>query len=274
MIDFRSTDGGNSAADLVAALPPEQQQEWQKIRAQVKGISLDLWGTLLDDGQAPADTVLRKEERKQYLQRRLQESGHNVPEDSMQAAYRCAWEYFDALWAQQKAFGAADGLREMLRFLKIELTDGLFDDVVHYFEEFRNPPPPLDGVVLAVKRLAKKYPLALISDTAWTPGPVLTKILGTYEIADCFQAKIYSGEVGVTKPHPEMFRRALHGLQLPPAACLHVGDLQRTDVAGAHAAGMFTAWIARPVYAGEAQVDHAPDIVVKSVAQLTELLLM
>ena len=273
MIDFRSADNENAAA-LVAALPLAQQQAWQSIRAQVKGITLDLWGTLLDDGQAPADTMLRKEERKQYLQRRLQECGHHVSADQMQAAYRSAWEYFDALWLQQKAFGTADGLREMLRFLKIELTDGFFDDVVLYFEEFRNPPPLLPDVVPAVTRLANKYSLALISDTAWTPGRELTKILSDYGMADCFRSMIYSGEVGVTKPHAEMFHRALHGLQVPPAACLHVGDLQRTDVAGAAAAGMYTAWIAHPAYAGEEQDDYAPDIIVNSVAQLTELLFL
>ena len=51
----------------------------------------------------------------------------------------------------------------------------------------------------------------------------------------------FSDEVGVYKPEPEIFRVALAGLGVDnPVGAIHVGDLRRTDVAGARALGMTT----------------------------------
>ena len=49
----------------------------------------------------------------------------------------------------------------------------------------------------------------------------------------------FSDEVGWYKPAPEIFRHALDGLGgVAPERAAHVGDLRRTDVAGARAMGM------------------------------------
>jgi putative hydrolase of the HAD superfamily len=246
---------------------------WQNLRGEVKAISLDLWGTLLDDKQAPSDTILYSESRQDFLRKELQRCGYDVSPEQMRAAYKRAWQYFDDLWAKQIAFGAAEGLREMLRHLNAELPKESFERVRQYFEEAYQDPQPLDGALEAVQRLAENYPLALICDTAWTPGRVLRQIFARYKILGCFRALIFSGEVGKTKPHPQMFHLGLAGLGVHPQACLHVGDLQHTDIAGAKAAGMHSAWLRRPVYAGNEQHDHGPEVVVKSVREVAEKLL-
>jgi putative hydrolase of the HAD superfamily len=207
------------------------------------------------------------------LRAELQRGGYKISPEQMRAAYKHAWEHFDDLWAKQIAFDAKDGLQEMLRALNAELPKENFARVRRYFEEAHQNPQPLDGTLKAVQQLAQKYPLALISDTAWTPGRVLRRIFARYEILDCFRVLVFSGEVGKTKPHPQMFQLALDGLGVDPQACLHIGDLQRTDIAGAKAIGMRTAWIRRPVYAGEEQRDHEPDVVVKGVREVAENLL-
>jgi putative hydrolase of the HAD superfamily len=246
---------------------------WQNLRREIKAISLDLWGTILDDKHAPTDTILHSENRQNFLREELQRRGYEISPEQMRAAYKAAWEYFDALWAKQIAFGAAEGLREMLRYLNADLPKENFERVLKYFEETHQAPQPLDGTLEAVQQLAQKYPLALISDTAWTPGRVLRQIFARYKILDCFRVLIFSGEVGKTKPHPQMFQLALAGLDVQPRACLHVGDLQHTDVAGARATGMHTAWIKRPVYAGAAQNDYQPTVMVKGVKEVAEKLL-
>jgi putative hydrolase of the HAD superfamily len=192
----------------------------------------------------------------------------------MRAAYKQAWQYFDDLWERQIAFGAAEGLREMLNFLNANLPPESFQRVQRFFEEAIQNPPPMDSAIEAVQLLAQKYPLALISDTAWTPGRVLRQIFANYKILECFRILIFSGEVGITKPHPQMFHFALTGLGVQAHECLHVGDLQRTDVAGAKAVGMHTAWIHRPVYAGNEQQDHGADVIVSSVMEMAEKLLL
>ncbi|GIT00042.1 MAG: hypothetical protein CM1200mP26_17540 [Acidimicrobiales bacterium] len=51
----------------------------------------------------------------------------------------------------------------------------------------------------------------------------------------------FSDEVGVYKPDPSIFQAALEGLGVDdPSSVVHVGDLKRTDVAGARAMGMGT----------------------------------
>lgn len=256
-------------------LTPPDAAIWTTLRRQVKAVSLDLWGTLLDDQQAPVDTVLFSEERQGFLLQELQRQGYAFGAKDMKAAYKQAWSYFDDLWARQIAFGAADGVREMLRFLGAELPAPSFWRVVLFFEETFGDqlPRELAGATAAVRKLAGKYPLALISDTAWTPGRVLRGILDHLGILDCFRVMIFSGEVGATKPHPQMFRLALNGLGVKTHECLHVGDLQRTDIAGARHAGMHTAWVCRPVYAGEAQQEAGPEVIVKSVAEIAERLM-
>jgi putative hydrolase of the HAD superfamily len=255
------------------AATPFTERIWNVLRTEVKGITLDLWGTILDDSHPPTDTIKYSEQRQQFLLEELRRFGHQTTKEEVQAAYKHAWEYFDALWERQIAFGANEGLREMLKFLHAELPEASRRRVLEFFESYKIPPLPLAGAVPAIQRLAKKYPLALVSDTAWTPGRRLREILDEYEILHCFRALVFSGEVGRTKPHPLMFERAMAGLQLAPNQGLHLGDLQRTDVAGAKAVGMRTAWLHRPVYAGKEQEDRQPDVIVAGVAELAEALL-
>jgi putative hydrolase of the HAD superfamily len=247
---------------------------WQNLRREVKAISLDLWGTILDDKHPPADTVAYSEQRQDFLREELQRWGYDFSPEQMRAAYKHAWEYFDDLWEKQIAFGSSEGLREMLNFLNANLPPESFQRVQRFFEEAIQNPPPMDSAIAAVQLLAKKYPLALISDTAWTPGRVLRQLFAHHKILDCFRVLIFSGEIGVTKPHPQMFQLALNGLGIQPHECLHIGDLQRTDIAGAKAVGMHTAWIRRPIYAGNEQQDHGPDVVVRSVMETAKKLLM
>jgi putative hydrolase of the HAD superfamily len=63
--------------------------------------------------------------------------------------------------------------------------------------------------------------------------------LGIYERApvDLFDEAIISGDVGLHKPQPEIYRLACERLGVQPADCVFVDDL-RENVAGAEAVGM------------------------------------
>ena len=47
----------------------------------------------------------------------------------------------------------------------------------------------------------------------------------------------FSDEVGWYKPAPQMFQHSLDYLGTTASATAHIGDIRRTDVAGANAAG-------------------------------------
>lgn len=81
--------------------------------------------------------------------------------------------------------------------------------------------------------------IGIICDVGMAPSPVLRGFLEHHGVLQYFDHWSFSDEVGVYKPHPEIFEHALAGLGgVEPARAVHVGDLRRTDVAGAIAMGM------------------------------------
>jgi HAD superfamily hydrolase (TIGR01509 family) len=61
------------------------------------------------------------------------------------------------------------------------------------------------------------------------------------DLLDHFSGWGFSDEVGHYKPSPQIFEAALGALGARPEEAIHVGDLRRTDVAGAAELGMRTA---------------------------------
>jgi len=62
-------------------------------------------------------------------------------------------------------------------------------------------------------------------------------------IAPVLTTIVDSAVVGVAKPDPRIFELALMGERVPADRALYVGDSLEKDVAGAHAAGIATAWL-------------------------------
>ena len=81
---------------------------------------------------------------------------------------------------------------------------------------------------------------ALICDTGFCPGAGVRAILQQVGLLDLLEVQIFSDEIGVPKPHATMFRAALDPLNVLPSESVHVGDMLRTDIAGAREAGMGT----------------------------------
>ena len=97
----------------------------------------------------------------------------------------------------------------------------------------------LPGALATLERLERAgIRRALICDTGFSPGRVVRQLLARLELLDPLEVHVFSDEMGVSKPHPRMFERALTALATDPADAVHVGDLRRTDVAGARAFGM------------------------------------
>jgi len=77
-----------------------------------------------------------------------------------------------------------------------------------------------------------------VSDTGFASGRAQDRLLAQDGLLQYFAATIYSMDVGHSKPRPEPFQRALETLGASPNEAIHVGDIERTDIAGALAAGM------------------------------------
>jgi putative hydrolase of the HAD superfamily len=80
---------------------------------------------------------------------------------------------------------------------------------------------------------------ALVSN-AFDPGWLLHRDLEQMGLAERLDFAVFSSEVGVRKPHPAIFRRALEALGVAPESALFVGDRLYEDVRGAGELGMAT----------------------------------
>ena len=89
--------------------------------------------------------------------------------------------------------------------------------------------------------LKEKYKLGLVSNFAYAPGP--WKILNRFKLTEFFDTIVISGELGLRKPHPEIFNEALKGLSVKAKEAIFVGDSLKADINGAKRVGMKTVFV-------------------------------
>jgi putative hydrolase of the HAD superfamily len=79
--------------------------------------------------------------------------------------------------------------------------------------------------------------LGIVSNAAYRPR-LMKQQLAALGLADYFDAVTFSSEVGLRKPHREIYADALNKLGADPSKTLFVGDRVREDVQGPQALGM------------------------------------
>ena len=97
--------------------------------------------------------------------------------------------------------------------------------------------PLLPGAIETLTTLkARGIKLAVVSN--W--DSLLRGILDSLEISPLLDAIVLSGEVGVSKPDPEIYRIALSQLGVNANEAVHVGDSQENDLQAAQQVGIRT----------------------------------
>jgi putative hydrolase of the HAD superfamily len=203
-----------------------------------RGVTFDVWSTLL---RPEPDRIARS----RRLHRWLDARGHRHDLEVVTERFGRAVALHTARWHEGGHLGSAAILRAALDGLSVDLPDeATFADLLREIEEVEpeNTPRLTPGAAEVLPRLrARGLRLGVVSDTTLATGRVLRGVLAAAGVLGHFEpaALVFSDEVGVPKPRPEVFRAALAGLDLPAGDVVHVGDLRRTDVAGARAAGMY-----------------------------------
>jgi putative hydrolase of the HAD superfamily len=93
-----------------------------------------------------------------------------------------------------------------------------------------------------LEQLRPRFQLAVLSNFDGR----LRLILQHLGISNCFNYIFVSSELGVDKPDPEIFRRAVNGMHLAENEVLHVGDDPERDWKAAAAAGLSVFRLDRP----------------------------
>ena len=214
-------------------------------RRNIQAISFDLWDTVfIDDSDEPKRARMNLSpkpiERRNLVERFLQETGQPVARELIDMAYDTTDAAFYQVWyGQQLTWPVAERLGVLLKGLNRELPAGRFAELVCLHEDMElNPVPDLaPNIAEVLAQLQGKYRLAVVSDAIFTPGRGLRQLLAHYDLLQYFEAFGFSDELGCSKPCARMFEQISESLSIPLESIVHIGDREQKDVAGAQAVG-------------------------------------
>ncbi len=225
-----------------------------------RAITFDCWNTLLYEESWTTAHALRID----ALVRAARAAGREVESETAGRAFNSAWQRHMDAWAAGAASGAIEVAHWALAELGLSPHGANLPALVQNFEEASHSSRvlALDGARNALGALsAAGIHLGLVCDTGLTPGHVVRHFLDAQGLLELLGSTIFSDEWSLPKPHPEVFHAALSELGVRASEALHIGDLKRTDVAGARAVGMVTVRLRarNDDTSAHAEADHVVD---------------
>lgn len=201
-------------------------------------ISIDFWNTIVDTSSGGQT---RREARLAALREVAGRYDENVSADQIEEAKQKTAQHFNNIWLNDHRTPTTHELStHILEYLDIPATEDEKQYLTTKFEDsmWDGPPELTDGAKEILPKLANRYPLAIISDTMYSPGRIIRKYLEEREILDYFQCFVFSDETGYSKPNSLAYEQVLEQTGSEPENSWHIGDLMETDVAGANKVGM------------------------------------
>ena len=197
-------------------------------------VSFDVWGTLLRSNatyrklqrQVIRDAVGFTGTPKQFhtLARQVYAE---IDRDTEQSG--CHFGMAERLVRITSRSDATMPSRKALVAVKSELTELQRAHMPHMTE------PGLPELFRTLKASGKL--LAVICNTNMTDGAVVHEALAHHGLASYLDEEIYSNEIGIAKPDPQIFAALAQRVQVDREQIVHVGDNPITDVQGATASG-------------------------------------
>jgi putative hydrolase of the HAD superfamily len=233
----------------------------------MRAVTFDYWNTLVREDEARSGRSIRIDAWLGLLE----EAGVPITRERLDELFLAGGRRFDARWIANDHLGGEEAAGMILDDLGHPLDGALRRDLVDAFVgAHRHTRFELTiGIADALAALHDAgVRIGIVCDVGITPSPALRGVLERAGVLHLFDHWSFSDEVGVYKPDPTIFRHALEGLGgIDPARAAHVGDLRRTDVAGARAVGMTTVRYAG-VYDDPAEDEPEADHVIADHADL------
>ncbi|HSC70059.1 MAG TPA: HAD-IA family hydrolase [Candidatus Methylomirabilis sp.] len=217
----------------------------------LRAVTFDLWQTLLLD--TPEGLRRARADRIRGIHEAL--AGHGLVADleAVDRAYDAVGPRLENVWATQRDVGPRDQVRLLLECVGLDggvSADGALMDTLEeaYCLPILSALPILHAGARDVleKLQGRGLRLALICNTGRTPGKMLRLVLERVGLLGYLRVLSFSDELGLRKPHPEIFHRTLSALGIPPTEAAHVGDDVTTDVTGARGVGMRAIHLCHP----------------------------
>ena len=217
----------------------------------LKAVTFDLWQTLILD--RPEGLRQARAGRVHGIHDILVRHGHAVRQADVDRAYDAVGERLETLWKTQRDVGTRGQVRILLERLGLDGAVSGDDRIMGALDEayclpiLSALPVANAGAGEALEALAaRRLRLALICNTGRTPGPMLRIVLERLGLGRLLSVLTFSDEVGLRKPHPEIFLRTLAALGVSPSSAVHIGDDVMTDIAGARGVGMRAVHLCHP----------------------------
>jgi HAD superfamily hydrolase (TIGR01509 family) len=135
---------------------------------------------------------------------------------------------------------------------------------------YRRQLPVIDGAVAAVRGLAPRFRLGLVSGS---PPPLIALTLELMGLASSFDVAISADDVGRGKPYPDPYVELARRMRLEPALCVAVED-SGNGLRSALAAGARVIAIPRGDHRPDAGTLRLASVVLRSIRDLTPELLL
>lgn len=245
------------------AQPLEKQLERRPLRA----VTFDFWNTI---ARVPSGTMT--EARRRAVAAACEEADFEVEPALLGAALEAVGARWERSWGEGVHLHPLDGARMLVRALDIE--EAREEPVVAAFldagrEVELELAPDIHPALVALGRRGVR--IGIVCDVGFSGGAVLRELLAREGLIEHFDGWAFSDETGHYKPAPQAFEAALASLGAKPKEALHVGDLRRTDIAGAAAFGMRTARY-RGMHDDAEEGGVEADFVVDAHLELVELI--
>ncbi len=202
----------------------------------IEAVTFDFWNTI---ARVPAGAMTAA--RTEAVGVACREHGVELSAEALGAALEQVGEHWERSWASGEHLHPREGADLLVRTLGVGAAAG--ELVAEAFlsagrEAELEVSPGLAATLAALG--ARGVRIGIVCDVGFSGGALLRGLLEREGLLRHFGGWAFSDEVGAYKPAPEIFEAALAGLDAAPSAAMHVGDLRRTDVAGAAALGMRT----------------------------------
>lgn len=230
----------------------------------ISAVTFDFWNTI---AQVPAGAMV--DARRRAVATACEACGADIEPAALAKALEEVRVHWEASWAAGRHLHPDDGAEMLTRNLAIG-EDGREAVAAAFLGALDEAPLELSPHIQAcLEDLTERgLSLGIVCDVGFSGGEVLRGLLDREGLLRHFKGWAFSDEVGHYKPAPQIFEAALSALEARPEQALHVGDLRRTDVAGAAALGMTTVRYTGMQDDAESSVEAEADFVIDSHLEL------
>jgi putative hydrolase of the HAD superfamily len=203
----------------------------------IEAVTFDYWNTLVYE-----DRGHLRGRRLEAWAGILEDVGFAVERERLDAAFDASWERYVKAWTLNQQYLAVQAAEDILEELGFDVPADVRANLLEAFGRAADKAElhlaeGVGEVLAALKDAGLR--LGIICDVGMTASALLREHLIRHGLLPLFDHWSFSDEVGAYKPSKVIFEHALEGLGGPaPERVAHVGDIRRTDVAGAKAMGM------------------------------------